>query len=131
MKAAQIVVPGLLIVFFAVLGLSYHAGTQLSGIQASAAVVTTAPAGMGGAALFAGNCAGCHGAAGGGAIGPKLAGLVQPWNAAEFDAAVLDGHAPDGRTLAAMMPHFKTAGLDGQPPSDAQMAALYEFVRGL
>ncbi|TSA81781.1 cytochrome c [Deinococcus detaillensis] len=131
LRAGQIVLPGLLTLFFAVLGLSYYAGTQLSGIQESAAVATAAPAGTGGTALFAGNCAGCHGVAGGGGIGPKLAGLVKPWSAAEFDAAVLDGHAPGGRILSAMMPHFRTAGLDGQPPSEAQMADLYAFVRGL
>jgi mono/diheme cytochrome c family protein len=111
---------------------AYLTGTGLSGIRPQSAVVAVlAVSGPDGPALFAANCAGCHGAQAQGGVGPKLAGLVKPWTAPQFAHAVLNGQAPEGRALSAMMPRFETAGFDGLPPTDGQLQAVLKFVQAL
>ncbi len=110
--------------------LGYVTGVNVAG-SPPAVTVLQAGAAPRGADLFAANCAGCHGASAQGAVGPKLAGLVRPWTDTAFADAVLDGRAPDGRTLAAMMPHFRTAGFDGSAPTPAQLTALHAYLKGL
>ena len=111
---------------------AYLAGTGLSGIQApatgTAVLAASAPDGP---ALFAANCAGCHGAQAQGGVGPKLAGLVKPWTVPQFSGAVLNGQSPTGRALSSMMPHFKTAGFDGLPPTGAQLTSVLHYIQGL
>ena len=116
---------------------AYQAGVGISGVgvagNRTAAPSTGTPmaASAGGPGLFAANCAGCHGAQAQGGVGPKLAGLAKNWTAPEFAHAVLDGQAPEGRALAPMMPRFKTAGFDGQPPTDEQVTAILTFLNSL
>ena len=113
---------------------AFQAGVGLSGRQ-MAPPVAGQPAGTSvavradGPALFAANCAGCHGAQAQGAVGPKLAGLG--WTVSQFAQAVRDGQAPAGRTLAPMMPHFRTAGFDGKPPTDEQITAVLTSLKKL
>lgn len=111
---------------------AYFAGTGLSGIHAPGSeVAVKAASGPEGAALFAANCAGCHGAQAQGGVGPKLAELVKPWTVPQFSHAVLSGQAPEGRALNAMMPRFKTTGFGGVPPTDMQLQAVLQFIQGL
>ena len=126
---------GLTVLLAALLSVgAYQAGVGLSGRQSSPALVGQ-PAGRpvavnaDGPALFAGNCAGCHGPQAQGAVGPKLAGIG--WTAPQFAHAVRDGQAPAGRALAPMMPHFQTTGFEGKPPTDEQLTAVLNFLRKL
>lgn len=120
-------------VFLAVLMsvVAYQAGVGLSGSQDAVPTsgTTAAIASAGGPALFAANCAGCHGAQAQGGVGPRLAGLT--FAGSQFFHAVLDGQAPEGRALAPMMPHFRTAGFDGLPPTETQMTAILTFLKRL
>ncbi|WP_189088993.1 c-type cytochrome [Deinococcus ruber] len=122
-----------LLIFLLLLAGAYRTGTGLSGIhpQSGTATAATLPAPADGSSLFAANCAGCHGPKAQGGVGPKLAGLVKPWTQMQFEHAVLDGKAPEGRTLAPMMPHFRSAGFDGSPPTDAQLRALAQYLQSL
>lgn len=114
---------------------AYRAGVGVSGTQQLQATRQSAgtPVSVSadGPSLFAANCAGCHGTQAQGGVGPKLAGLATGWTAPQFAHAVLDGQAPEGRTLAPMMPRFKTAGFDGQPPTGEQVAAILTFLKKL
>ena len=111
---------------------AYRAGIGVSGNQnALPPLGTPVAVSAAGPALFAANCAGCHGAQAQGGVGPNLSGLAKSWTAPQFAHAVLDGQAPEGRTLAPMMPRFKTAGFDGAPPTDEQMTAVHTFLKGL
>jgi mono/diheme cytochrome c family protein len=118
-----------LVVGLALGAFSYRIGTSLSGVGDAVPVMASAQ--VDGPALFSANCAGCHGPAAQGAVGPKLAGVMGGWPLATFEGAVLDGQSPEGRPLAAMMPHFRSAGFDGEPPSDAQIAAVFTYLKGL
>ncbi|MFC6661939.1 c-type cytochrome [Deinococcus multiflagellatus] len=93
----------------------------------AAAAATTTPDGQ---ALYAGNCAGCHGAQAEGGVGPGLAD-TKAWTAADFREAVLNGQHPSGRTLGTVMPRFAQTGLDGAPATDAQIAAIQAYVKTL
>ncbi|MFC3832710.1 MULTISPECIES: c-type cytochrome [Deinococcus] len=109
---------------------AYRAGGRLAG-TGSVATVSAAPAGItpDGVALYAANCAGCHGPHAQGGVGPGLRAAAA-WNSAQFAHAVLNGRAPE-RTLGTVMPRFATTGMDGQPPTDAQVAALHAFLKTL
>lgn len=118
---------------FAAVGLllgiaAYQAGGRLSG-AGSGAVVASAGAATtpDGQALYVGNCAGCHGGQGQGAVGPAMKPSAA-WSDAEFKEAVLHGHAPGGRELKNVMPRFGTIGLDGAPATDAQLQALHKYL---
>lgn len=123
-------------VTFAVLGVAlgfgaYQAGTRLAGTGSGAVVAATpASATPDGQALFAGNCAGCHGAQAEGGVGPALS-TAAGWAKADFKQAVLNGVAPGGRALAPVMPHFAQTGLDGAPATDAQLEAIHMFIQGV
>ena len=116
---------------------AYRAGVGVSGVGVAGNQTAVPSAGTpvsvsaAGLTLFAANCAGCHGAQAQGGVGPKLSGLANGWTAPQFAHAVLDGQAPEGRTLAEMMPRFKTAGFDGAPPTEEQMTAVHAFLKGL
>lgn len=109
----------------------YLMGTRLADPQLRGTAPTqSAPAApLSGATLYAANCAGCHGADAQGGLGPKLAGSAKNWTEQVFAAAVLDGHAPEGRTLSPTMPRFRQVGFDGAPPTDAQLKALLAFLQ--
>lgn len=111
---------------------SYHTGHAIAernnkGAGEMVAAVADAP--VNGQTLFAGNCAGCHGANAEGAMGPALK-PAGSWSDAEFKEAVLHGKAPT-RNLAPTMPHFADTGLDGQPATDEQINAIHTFIKGL
>jgi len=78
-----------------------------------------------GAALYAQNCAGCHGAAGRGGIAPELANpSFQQAASDEFITATIR----NGRRATAM-PAFQRAGTTGL--SDAEIGDLLAFIRSL
>lgn len=119
--------------------LAYNAGHSIAqqpfpegqgGGAAMTAATPSAPKPADGRALFAGNCAGCHGAQAEGAVGPNLhhAGA---WTLAEFTEATLHGVTPDGRTLSPVMPHFADAGFDGAPATDEQLEAIHNYLASL
>lgn len=109
----------------------YLMGTRLVDPQLHGTAATqSAPAApISGDALYAANCAGCHGTDAQGGLGPKLAGASRNWTLPVFAAAVLEGHSPEGRTLSPTMPRFRQVGFDGAPPSDAQLKALLGFLQ--
>ncbi|MFC6663502.1 c-type cytochrome [Deinococcus multiflagellatus] len=80
--------------------------------------------------MYAGNCAGCHGAQAEGGVGPGLA-EVKTWSEGAFREAVLNGKHPSGRTLGTVMPRFAQTGLDGAPATPEQMTALLAYLQGL
>ena len=110
---------------------SYHAGVRMSGHSGGAEMtaVSSKPV-VNGQSLFAGNCAGCHGAQGQGGVGPAL-GESKAWTPAAFGEAVLHGKHPSGRELAPVMPRFAETGLDGAPPTDEQVEAIHTYLKGL
>jgi mono/diheme cytochrome c family protein len=82
---------------------------------AAATPATTAPAGdADGAAVFAGQCAGCHNEDGSGGIGPDLRG--------EDDLAEIESRVRSG---GGGMPAFE------ESLSDAEISAVAEYVTGL
>lgn len=95
----------------------------------AAMAAATAPAPVNGQSLYAGNCAGCHGAKAEGGVGPALA-TAAGWSAPEFSEAVLNGKAPT-RTLSAVMPHFAQQGLDGAPATEEQIKAIHDYLAGM
>ncbi|WP_291429841.1 cytochrome c [Deinococcus sp.] len=109
---------------------AYQAGERLAGTGGGAAVSAATGTVPDGGALYAGNCAGCHGADARGALGPALAAPAG-WSAAEFTQAVLHGRTPDGRTLSTVMPRFETAGLDGSAATEAQLNAIQAYLKTL
>lgn len=121
-----------LLVLGAALGVgSYQAGHRLAGTGGGAVVTAASSAATpDGSVLYAGNCAGCHGAKAEGGVGPALK-VALAWSAADFRHAVLDGKTPDGRTLGVVMPRFATTGLDGAPPTDEQVEAIHTYLKGL
>jgi cytochrome c553 len=110
---------------------AYRVGVEVSGIGAPAVGTVAVLVNAEGPALFAANCAGCHGAQAQGGAGPKLAGLSRAWSPAQFSHAVLDGQAPEGRALTTLMPRFRAAGFDGSVPTDAQLSAILGVLKGL
>ncbi|WP_291425541.1 c-type cytochrome [Deinococcus sp.] len=109
--------------------IGYH---RISGHQAGGAsmAATQGAAPINGQTLFASNCAGCHGATGGGGVGPNLK-TAAGWALPDFGEAVLHGNAPGGRKLSAVMPHFAQQGLDGEPPTDKQIKAIHDYLAGV
>lgn len=80
-----------------------------------------------GQTLYAGNCAGCHGAKAEGGVGPALA-TSAGWSLPDFSEAVLNGNAPAGRQLSPVMPHFAQQGLDGAPATEEQVKAIHDYL---
>lgn len=109
---------------------AYQAGERLAGTGGGAVVTAATGTVPDGGALYAASCAGCHGADAGGALGPALRASAA-WSGADFTQAVLEGRTPDGRTLGAVMPRFAAAGLDGAPPTQAQLDALHAYLKTL
>ncbi|AWN24309.1 cytochrome c, class I [Deinococcus irradiatisoli] len=110
---------------------SYRTGLNLSGGQGAAGMAAASgPAPVNGQALYAGNCAGCHGAGATGGIGPALK-VTSGWTTPQFASAVLHGNIPEGRTLSPVMPRFAEAGFDGQPPTDEQLSAVHDYLKSL
>ncbi|GAA0509669.1 hypothetical protein GCM10008937_16920 [Deinococcus depolymerans] len=95
------------------------------------AAESTAPTGAGNAAagekVFAGNCAGCHGANGGGGIGPALNTPDGPkaWTDPQFLTALRQGRTPE-RELGAVMPRFSAAQI-----SDEDVANIHAYIKTL
>ncbi|MFC4427216.1 c-type cytochrome [Deinococcus navajonensis] len=119
-------------VLAAVIGVtSYRAGLNLSGNAGGAQMqAASGPAPVNGQALFASNCAGCHGGQAQGGVGPALLD-AKTWTTAAFNDSVLHGKHPSGRELAPVMPRFAQTGLDGAPPAPEQIEAIHAFVKGL
>ncbi len=111
----------------------YLAGQELAlgnGVaEVRSPVVETAAHGAG--AVYAANCAGCHGTTAQGGMGPALAGKVGGWSADAFGRAVLKGERVGGGALAPAMPRFGTQGFGGEMPSDAEIEELYTYLKGL
>ncbi|WP_189071068.1 c-type cytochrome [Deinococcus radiotolerans] len=80
-----------------------------------------------GQTIFAGNCAGCHGANGQGQVGPSLVTADGPksWTLAQFTTTLRDGKTPD-RQLGNLMPRFGEAQI-----SDTQVADLQAYIKTL
>ncbi|MFB9993447.1 c-type cytochrome [Deinococcus oregonensis] len=80
-----------------------------------------------GRAVFASNCAGCHGQNAGGNIGPALTTAEGPksWTLGEFTLALRQGKTPD-RVLNATMPRFSEVQL-----TDEQIADLQAYIKTL
>lgn len=108
--------------YYRISGVNHGAGASMSAAQGAAPV--------NGQALFAANCAGCHGATAGGGIGPALPTVTAPWTPEQFKEAVLNGKSPE-KTLAPTMPHFATTGLDGAPATDEQLNAIHDYLKSL
>ncbi|MFT2720056.1 c-type cytochrome [Deinococcus sp. A31D244] len=100
----------------------------------TAATTDAAPAGeaaagdpTAGQTVFAGNCAGCHGANAQGQIGPSLVTADGPkaWTDAQFLTSLREGKTPQ-RELSAAMPRFA----EGQI-SDADVANIHAYLKTL
>lgn len=100
----------------------------------AAATTDAAPAGeaaagdpTAGQTVFAGNCAGCHGANAQGQIGPSLVTADGPkaWTDAQFLTSLREGKTPQ-RELSAAMPRFS----EGQI-SDADVANIHAYLKTL
>ncbi|MFC3861410.1 c-type cytochrome [Deinococcus antarcticus] len=105
---------------------------RISGVQQGAGAAMSAsqgPAPVNGQALYAGNCAGCHGANAAGGIGPALTATAA-WSADQFKEAVLHGKAPE-KELAPTMPRFATTGIDASPATDEQLNAIHDYITSL
>lgn len=80
-----------------------------------------------GAALFATNCATCHGPAAAGAIGPNITSStsagIGSWSEEEFFRAVRTGVDDEGEMLCEVMPRFSQSTL-----GDNQLASIYDFL---
>ena len=111
--------------------LSYRSGQGMAGgaggADMSAAVTSRV---VNGQTLYAGACAGCHGAAAKGGVGPAL-GASAGWSEAVFAGAVLRGQGSQGRELSAVMPRSEKVGLDGGAPTAEQVSAIHTYVKGL
>ncbi|GAA5500637.1 hypothetical protein Dxin01_00361 [Deinococcus xinjiangensis] len=105
---------------------------RISGTQGGAAMSanTNTAAPLNGQTLYAGNCAGCHGATATGAVGPSLV-PTGTWPLPDFKEAMLNGVAPGGKKLSAVMPHFAQQGLDGAPATDEQVKAIHDYLASL
>lgn len=117
----------------AIATLSYRSGLNVAaagGAGGAGMSAPTASAPVNGQALYATNCAGCHGGQAQGGVGPALA-ASGAWPEADFREAVLRGHAPGGRELAPVMPRFGDTGLDGAPATNEQVDAIHAYVKGL
>lgn len=91
-----------------------------------AAAATEAPAGDAttGQAVYASNCAGCHGANAEGGIGTALV-PTKEWSFEAFTTALRDGKSPT-RTLAPVMPKFTADRL-----SDGDIANIHAYIKTL
>lgn len=80
-----------------------------------------------GQTLFVGNCAGCHGAEGGGGVGPALTTADGPkaWTNAQFLTTLRQGKTPE-RELSAAMPRFSP-----QQLSDSDVTNIHEYIKSL
>ncbi|OLV16746.1 c-type cytochrome [Deinococcus marmoris] len=76
--------------------------------------------------LYAGNCAGCHGADGGGGIGAnlKLPNGPKSWTETQFHTVLREGKLPDGTELNAIMPRFAVTQV-----TDADIANIFAYVK--
>lgn len=81
-------------------------------------------------AYVSATCATCHGAMGGGGLGPNITGSktagIGNWTFAEFTSAVRIGADKDGGELCAEMTRFPTSMV-----SDAQLQAIYDYLMGI
>lgn len=106
-----------------------NAGTTQGTNPDEAAARTTDPAGdpSNGRAVFISNCAGCHGANGGGNIGPALTTADGPksWTLAEFTLSLRQGKTPE-RELNSTMPRYSETQL-----TDEQIADLQAYIKTL
>lgn len=116
--------------------MAYGMGTRIAeqpfpdGRGAAGATMTaadSAPQPANGPELYAGNCAGCHGAQAEGGVGPGLSAAAS-WTLAEFTEATLHGKTPDGRELAPIMPHFADTGFSGEAATDQQLEAIHTYL---
>ena len=94
---------------------------------AGAAANTAGDAAKGKAVFASASCAGCHGANGGGGIGPNLGMANGPksWTLDQFHTALRSGNSPVGM-LKAPMPQFSPAQV-----SDDDVANIYAYIKTL
>ena len=98
--------------------------------------LSLAAAELSGKALYAENCAACHGDTGKGGTmeiqGPRLVGDATTWQLPIFQRAVLDGVDDKGRTLDAAMPRWKNSSFQadaGAAPRKDEVKAIYQYLR--
>lgn len=95
-----------------------------------ASVSMAAPTAAAGKAIYAANCAGCHGAKAQGGIGPNLK-EAGGWKYDLFKRALLQGKDDHGVALKAPMPKWTNgfAPNTGKAPTDDQMKSLQLFLK--
>jgi mono/diheme cytochrome c family protein len=100
------------------------AGTEAATASDSAA---GGDAAKGKATFASASCAGCHGANGGGGIGPNLGNADGPkaWTLAQFTTSLRNGQSPAG-PLKSPMPQFGTTQL-----SDGDIADIHAYIKTL
>lgn len=85
----------------------------------------------GGKKLYADNCAACHGAAGQGAVGKKLAGDAAYWDFDIFKRTVMAGLDDEGKQMK-IMPVFGTTGFinpKGVMPTDDDLKNIQAYTK--
>lgn len=108
-------------------GTSTEMSSEEGNTQTAAATTETAEGeanAEAGKAVYAGSCAGCHGAEGQGAVGPAL-NAAADWSDAEFTTALREGKTPE-KELAPIMPRFAEAQLSAQQVND-----VHAFIKTL
>lgn len=93
----------------------------LSALLLAASSASAAPSTAAGKAAFATNCAGCHGPAGKGALGPNLH-EASGWKYDLFKRALKQGKDDKGVQLKAMMPKWPQL-------TDDQMKSIQMFLK--
>ena len=95
-------------------------------VETAAAAEPTGDASAG-ETLFVSNCSGCHGAQGGGGVGPALTTADGPkaWTNAQFLTTLREGKTPE-RVLNAVMPRFTPAQL-----SDSDVTNILAHIKTL
>jgi mono/diheme cytochrome c family protein len=86
-----------------------------------------------GAATYAANCAGCHGAKAQGNIGPSLHEAAH-WSGAIFARAMLKNVDDNGRALKPPMPNWGKMGFmgdKGKAPTATEIANLQGYLKTL
>jgi mono/diheme cytochrome c family protein len=114
----------------------FHSSLMLAVLLAGNAFAATASKG---AAIYAINCASCHGAKAQGGIGPALqkhgnltVHYSANWTAATFRRALLLGQDDHGAAFKAPMPTFGKVGFaadKGRAPTTAEIKAVQAYLR--
>ncbi len=113
--------------------------SRLGADLTTAVTITPAPKGVAaaGAALYAGNCAACHGSKAQGGLGPDLTYTDQGiggWAIWQFNRAVRVGVDDEAAAIGRVMPRWQETGFAGQagkPPTPQQITDIFAFLKTL